>query len=690
MSASKNFFTLVNNIATGVVEFHIRQGDQRFRSLPVHAGQSRQIPTGAPASAVPWYVYATWNGIPIGAAHETTNPCDRFTVSGDGWQTAVLERESPPPAAAPRRPAPRRAEASSAAHHESIVALGESKDLAAAGRIGDALLTQAGPMTAERADLIHRLCTGLRSHDFGDLSGQDQLAVGLAISTLDHAKSLPIQTVANLLMSLPDSPPPTDPAQQKEWRERRSRIAELWMAAYRRAEEEADASFNPREVPLLNVPAPEGSAFPAGAASELESPQHGAAYREALAENARKAEEYEKQIALRELRDPLWAGMMRHLALSYTPGAPDRAELSAHADRHLERDHKAKILKVIQSASSTLVEPSSAVLPTSVVARAHDRVAGRAPGVFGVGEIVDLEVRFAPNTPVPALHWVILSGPGTLRRNPEDGDASFVAGDVHGGVNGDETVLSLRLRDAPARKPLYTLRIRTVPPNYAYMTQYPGSQVRHTSGAWSAGFLGQITLLNTEHNVSFSGVRFSEGTVLATASSFLARWNHLPHPVGSGHTVGMGNIVNAVDTVFSGELGPPFADGDFAWPIPWRYKVGTGAWRAFFTANHHSASDQDGTALIEKAGAGPFITFADDPTSDYFDEGGAPGTTTSYEAGVGAASARAAAGAGAASAGAGRVEVPSPPVRLPTPRPAPAPAPPPPPRPAPPPRQGRI
>ena len=74
--------------------------------------------------------------------------------------------------------------------------------------------------------------------------------------------------------------------------------------------------------------------------------------------------------------------------------------------------------------------------------------------------------------------------------------------------------------------------------------------------------------------------------------------------VGPGDSTN-GCQVLGIDTVFSGDGGPPFSVGDFLWAIPWEFSVGGSPRVSFTTANQHATADAVGTATISKKGAGP-------------------------------------------------------------------------------------
>jgi hypothetical protein len=72
-----------------------------------------------------------------------------------------------------------------------------------------------------------------------------------------------------------------------------------------------------------------------------------------------------------------------------------------------------------------------------------------------------------------------------------------------------------------------------------------------------------------------------------------------------------------IDTIDTGDKGPPFSVGEFTWPIPREYRVNGGPATQYTVVTHHQTADAAGKATIEKGGAGPFSKNANDPTSSY-------------------------------------------------------------------------
>jgi GT2 family glycosyltransferase len=251
---------------------------------------------------------------------------------------------------------------------------------------------------------------------------------------------------------------------------------------------------------------------------------------------------------------------------------------------------------------------------------ARDNFAGRSKVRFGVGEVTDLNFQATPATSAAAvggLRWFIDSGGGVLiGTGANDGTGIYTA-------PGTDAIVRLVLKIATGSNAGMVVATRTitiVAPNDALMVQCPGTGISHTHDYWSVGFQGNIFLRPTD--VSFGSILVQEGTASGIGSGYLVGSNGIVHPVGpliavSGGNSTTGSQLIGFDTVQSEELGPPFTTGDFLWPIPWRFQVGTAPISTFTTANHHETADGVGTATIAKKGAGPFSRVPSDPTSGF-------------------------------------------------------------------------
>lgn len=116
-------------------------------------------------------------------------------------------------------------------------------------------------------------------------------------------------------------------------------------------------------------------------------------------------------------------------------------------------------------------------------------------------------------------------------------------------------------------------------------------------------------------DVSFSIVRFGEGSCAAVADGYFANENGIAHPAGS--FIGIENLEPGTgwrlvkeDTICATTSGPQYSAGTFRWPIPWSYEV-AGETHEFATANHDKRITMSGrvaTLSIEKCGAADSAT----------------------------------------------------------------------------------
>jgi hypothetical protein len=258
--------------------------------------------------------------------------------------------------------------------------------------------------------------------------------------------------------------------------------------------------------------------------------------------------------------------------------------------------------------------------------KAQQDFTGRSTTRFGVGEACDLSFdsflsKGSPPdkkaVPHAGLKWVKTSGPGSLGNiNSEAGTATFTADQNAGPVE-----LELRVLVGPcAGSAVAEVSFEIIKPIDGVIQQDPDTNLRHTQGTWSVGFLGRAFLRPTD--VSFIGINFAEGRTTAKADGFLEDRNGEVHPVGELQAVGPGNIttgspVRATDEIFSGRKGPPFSKGTFRWEIPWEFSVGGGSFEEFTIANEVMTADAEGTATIEKKGSGEFRRRAQDPTESF-------------------------------------------------------------------------
>jgi hypothetical protein len=245
----------------------------------------------------------------------------------------------------------------------------------------------------------------------------------------------------------------------------------------------------------------------------------------------------------------------------------------------------------------------------------QDNFRGRSDVRYGINEQVNLSVTIKPAvTPAQAggLQWRVVGGGGSTTSG-FDGKSVYTAAETPGAVT-----LKLEITSGPSKSQGPTFDRTIVAPESAYMRQKPQTKIYHTQGLCSVGFMGEAFL--QPNDVSFGRILFLEGEAFGIGIGYYAGINGLKHEFGLPNPVTGCNTrtgCKAFEDIVQTEDGPPFADGEFTWPIPWMYVIGTGTPSAFYTANHHQLSDATGKATIEKAGAGPFTKLSTDRTTYY-------------------------------------------------------------------------
>jgi hypothetical protein len=271
--------------------------------------------------------------------------------------------------------------------------------------------------------------------------------------------------------------------------------------------------------------------------------------------------------------------------------------------------------------------PSNAVTFTAVtfqgILTPSDNFSGRSSTTFGVGEIINLTSSIAPSGVAPGdiggLQWSISSGGGTLTGGTA-GTATYTAPVTTTTPPQPVTVvLKLSVVSGTSAGTSHSYTFTVIPPSGAHLTKFSG--LRHKMGFSGVGFEANIFL--EPSNVSFSSLKFAEGTVAAVATGYYSTLNGLVHqPTAVPPTIGNCNTAtgcqaNGMDTVDTGDGVGPFAVGDFLWAIPWQYQTTSGSLVQFTVANQHFVANSTGAATVSKAGAGPFTKNVSDPTSTY-------------------------------------------------------------------------
>lgn len=601
MSNTHSHLLLVNN-SCETAEFTIRSSDDSIRRVSVPPSESRSVQTDAAHAS--WDVYVTIGGS-SSATLTTKNPNTTFTVTDQDFSASEpfsfrLNNE---------------VMASRSEAIDKVRVLSATKNLNGLMRAAEDEIGSWQRKEASDPVVLEAISSALASADLGDWDKQEAMVQRCALAALARREGLSVLEEVSFALRLTEPAASNDRELQLTLEQRTG----LWLRAYTRLQDAIDPAFDPSDRPLLKVSPPAATGLPHGVALEaVDDPQHREAYKQAIDENQRKAANYHEQYRLRQAEARFHGGLQRYLLTAYARPRFYVAELENLLLTHeLDFTRRAELLESVKSAVAKIAPATVKAVPDLTARLApKDDFPGRSATQFGIGEEIDLS--FDVLSPLVAeqyggIAWSIEDGGGAILTGGRYGHATYRVGGVAGKVRLVAKILSGPNKGAVVGN----VDLLGVAPTGASMTQQGGTGVWHVQNSFSVGFKGEITV--SPSGVSYAGVTFREGAATAVATGWLAAWNGLAHAVGAACTI-TGTKVNGIDTVSSGQKSPPppYAVGDFLWPIPWQCSTDGGTtWTQIVIANHHATCSATGVASISKAGAGPFTKNAADPSSGY-------------------------------------------------------------------------
>jgi hypothetical protein len=237
--------------------------------------------------------------------------------------------------------------------------------------------------------------------------------------------------------------------------------------------------------------------------------------------------------------------------------------------------------------------------------------ADRARTTIGVGE----EVRLSATANSGTVSWSC------------NGKSSLSA------LSGASTTLTAHERSETAKVTAtdscgckVTLTFNVVEPSGVQMIRASGTGVWHANGKPSVGIKANIYI--TPDTVTFENIQISEDNCTSAVTGYfvgspLDGIQHAGHGAGhwvsvGAHVAGRGSQLQGQDTVQSGHcgFGTPYSGGTFDWPIPWLFRVGSGAAKKFTIVHQRFTIDPAGDMTASKAGASGGAKL-NDPTSNY-------------------------------------------------------------------------
>jgi hypothetical protein len=231
---------------------------------------------------------------------------------------------------------------------------------------------------------------------------------------------------------------------------------------------------------------------------------------------------------------------------------------------------------------------------------------------IGVGEVVRLTASGATG----ALQW---TKTGSTTLNATSGAK------IRAVAHDRAESTTIRVKDG-ACGCVAALTFRVVEPSAVHLARSPGSGVWHKHGIASIGIEADAFI--APDNVSFTNIEVAEADAVGVVSGYfegtpLDGVHHSGHGAGNWVRVGSavagrGSRLDGQDTAQSGRCSfkAPFTAGTFDWAIPWLFRVGGGAGKAFATVHERFTVDVTGRMTVTKADANGAAEL-NDPSSDY-------------------------------------------------------------------------
>lgn len=199
--------------------------------------------------------------------------------------------------------------------------------------------------------LMLKICDLLNSIDFNDYGRQSSLIQKYATLALEKSETIPLEIELPLLLHLQeDVDYSKGVVKGVEWSKQRSRITKSWLSAWQRLEKEIDKNFDFNDLPERNIAPPLSTGLPSGIAPEdVEDPKLRAEYEAALAKNKQKAQNYSRQVKLRELDKLFSPRVEQYIISAYSKPPFDLEELKQYLDEYVtDKERSARILDAVK------------------------------------------------------------------------------------------------------------------------------------------------------------------------------------------------------------------------------------------------------------------------------------------------------------------------------------------------------
>ncbi|MCD4825741.1 MAG: hypothetical protein K8S55_14200 [Phycisphaerae bacterium] len=229
--------------------------------------------------------------------------------------------------------------------------------------IGDGLSYSQTSQAAQLKSYVKDIQTcvnWLTSCEFGDEQIQDVLCQRMVLDCLPLADKMSLDFEFGLVNQIRlGSGKNLDASGKKvsgkEWQVLREQLVEYRLHLWRRINKIIDPSWNPKDVPFLNL-MPGGVGYPAGVAPEaIKEPEIRKKYEAALEANRKKSKKYSEQRAARDLRDNCLPNLKKAIGDDYEKGpttADDLDVLKAYLRIYVsDKKLRSELFQIAQAAA---------------------------------------------------------------------------------------------------------------------------------------------------------------------------------------------------------------------------------------------------------------------------------------------------------------------------------------------------
>jgi hypothetical protein len=193
---------------------------------------------------------------------------------------------------------------------------------------------------------MYGACGEISSYDYSDRSRQARLLTRYSLEVLDSGNLSLDQSVRFLRFLTYDA----SDWDEVTWRHLRLQKANLWLDTWAQFATSLDPSFDPTEVPMINIAPPTDSGVPSGSSPEsVKDPKLRAEYERSLADNQARTARIAEQQYLRMNADQFYKEAENYLVNAYSRPPSDSAELQRLlAEKQIDTAASARLLAKIK------------------------------------------------------------------------------------------------------------------------------------------------------------------------------------------------------------------------------------------------------------------------------------------------------------------------------------------------------